>query len=60
MKWNELLKIAKEKGFVLVRHGKKHDLYKNETTGDTIWMERHSSQEVKPSLLKDLKKKIGI
>ena len=34
MKWSELLKKAKEKGFVLARHGKKHDLYNNEKTGE--------------------------
>ena len=59
MKWSELVKKAKEKGFVLAKHGKRHDQYKNEKTGKTLWLERHFSQEVKPSLLKDLKKIIG-
>ena len=59
MTWNELIKIAKEHGFVFVRHGSRHDEYKNPKTGKTIQVERHWSQEVRKGLLKCLKRQIG-
>lgn len=59
MNWKELRKKAEEHGYIFVKHGKKHDKYMNISTGDLIDIERHWSQEVRPGLLKTLKKKIG-
>ncbi len=59
MNWNELRREAERHGYVFVKHGKKHDKYMNDSTGDLIDIERHWSQEVRPGLLKALKKKIG-
>lgn len=58
MNWNELRREAERRGYVFVRHGKKHDIYINQR-GDLISIERHWTQEVRPGLLKTLKKKIG-
>ena len=59
MNWNELLKIATANGFEFVRHGKKHDIYRNPTTGQIIQIERHWSQEVRKGLANKLMKMFG-
>ena len=59
MKWNELIKIAESKGYRLMVHGKKHDIYVNDE-GDRLTMERHGSQEVRKGLMNVIKKKLGI
>lgn len=58
MKWKELIKIATEKGYRLYAHGKKHDIYVNDF-GERLIVERHGSQEIRPGLMKALKKQIG-
>ncbi|WP_290393383.1 type II toxin-antitoxin system HicA family toxin [uncultured Duncaniella sp.] len=58
MKWKELIKIATEKGYRLYTHGKKHDIYVNDS-GERLIVERHGSQEIRPGLMKALKKQIG-
>ncbi len=58
MKWKELIKIAIENGYRFHSHGKKHDIYVNES-GERIIVERHGSQEIRKGLLNDLRKKIG-
>lgn len=50
MKWNELKKQALKHGFQFVKHGKEHDEYYNPTTGVTVQIERHGSQEVRKGL----------
>ncbi len=57
MNWNEMKKKAVEKGFTFVKHGSKHDIY--ERNGKRILIERHWTQEVRPGLMKKLKKEIG-
>jgi predicted RNA binding protein YcfA (HicA-like mRNA interferase family) len=59
MKWNELEKIAKKKGWYLLRHGKRHDIYAHPEKNYQIEIERHGSTEVKKGLLEKLKKQIG-
>lgn len=59
MKWKELIKIAEAHGYRLVKHGKKHDRYYNDATGDMIMVERHGSQEIRNGLMMALKKRIG-
>lgn len=59
MKWKELIKIATDRGYRLYTHGKKHDIYINDATGDRLIAERHGSQEIRPGLMKNLKKQIG-
>ena len=59
MTWRELKIKAEAKGYVFVKHVKKHDKYKNPETGSQIQIERHWSQEVRPGLLAELKMEIG-
>lgn len=60
MKWNELLRIAKEKGFILHRHGSKHDIYVHkDRPEDYLQIERHWNSEIRKGLLVKLKKQIG-
>lgn len=55
MKWNELKRQALKHGFQFV----KHDEYYNTTTGVTVQIERHGSQEVRKGLASKLRKQIG-
>ncbi|GHV83810.1 hypothetical protein AGMMS50212_11500 [Spirochaetia bacterium] len=41
MKNGALLKIIKAQGCIFVKHGKKHDVYKNPRTGITERIPRH-------------------
>ena len=59
MKWNELIRIATEKGYRLPAHGKKHDIYVNDN-GERLVVERHGSQEIRPGLMNALKRQLGI
>ncbi len=59
MKWKELIKIAIEKGYKFDSHGKKHDLYIHEVTGERLLVERHGSQEIRKGLMNVLKKQLG-
>lgn len=59
MNWNEMKKKAIEHGFEFQKHGSRHDEYHNPQTKRTIQLERHWSQEVRPGLMKKLKKEIG-
>lgn len=59
MNWNEMRVKATEHGFVFVSHRGRHDEYYNPTTGVTIMIERHWSQEVRKGIMHKLKKEIG-
>ncbi len=58
MKWSELIKIAIARGWLLKRHGKKHDIYYHPDKTYFIEMERHSSQEVRNGICKKILKQI--
>jgi predicted RNA binding protein YcfA (HicA-like mRNA interferase family) len=59
MKWSELKKIAKRKGWYLVRNGKEHDIYAHPEKNYQIEIERHDSKEIRTGLYHKLKKQIG-
>lgn len=59
MNWNEMKRKAIEHGFKFVKHGGKHDIYFHPGTKQVIQIERHWTQEVRPGLMKSLKKQIG-
>ena len=46
MKRNLLLKEIRKRGAVFVRHGKKHDIYKNLKTGIIEQIPRHSGKKM--------------
>ena len=59
MKWSEFLRIVKESGFVLKRHGKRHDLYEHRETKERLLIERHQGQEIRHSLARKLLKRLN-
>ena len=59
MKWSELKRKAMQLGWVLVREGKKHEIYAHPDKDYEIQLERHGSQEIKKGLFSKLKKQIG-
>ena len=59
MNWNKKKKKAIENGFELFKHGSRHDIYVNKSSGKIILIERHWSQEVRKGLMNKLKKEIG-
>ena len=59
MKWSEVTRIAKDKGWYFLRHGSKHDIYKHDEKNDFLLIERHPASEIKPGLYQKLKKEIG-
>ena len=58
MKWSEIRRIAERNGWVLIRFGRKHDVYWKD--GKYLYIERHSSSEIKNGLYHSVLKKIGI
>lgn len=58
MKWNELIRLAEQNGWRLLRHGKKHDIYTKEGRMDQMQIGRHESEEIKPGLMRKLLKQI--
>ena len=57
MKRKDLIKMLKEIGCILVRHGSKHDLYKNPATGKKQPVPRH--KEIDESLAKHIIKELS-
>ena len=56
MKWSELRRLAELNGWVLVRFGKKHDVYWKD--GVPLYIERHASAEIRNGLYYKYLKKI--
>lgn len=48
MKWSEFRRLAELNGWVLVRFGKKHDVYWKD--GVPLYIERHTSAEMRKGL----------
>ena len=59
MKWSELRRIAQQNGWYLHRKGANHDIYRHKEKDFPILIARHTSEEIKTGLYKDLKKQIG-
>lgn len=59
MNWREVKRAAVKAGFVLYRSGGNHEIYHHPDGKRIITLERHWSQEVRPGLLKTLRKVIG-
>lgn len=53
-----MIRLAKQYGWYKHRSGAKHDIYKHPDKNETIQLERHLSQEVRPGLMKRLIKTI--
>jgi len=50
MKWSEIRRIAESKGWILYRHGSRHDVYRHKDRDYPIEIERHDSQEIRTGL----------
>ena len=59
MKWNELRRIATEKGWYLWKNGANHDIYRHQGRDDLLLIGRHGKEEIKNGLFNKLKKQIG-
>jgi predicted RNA binding protein YcfA (HicA-like mRNA interferase family) len=57
MKRNELVKIIRENGCILIRHGSKHDWYQNPSTKISQPIPRHN--EIAESLAKHIIKMLS-
>jgi predicted RNA binding protein YcfA (HicA-like mRNA interferase family) len=57
---SELVRYLKKNGITFVRHGTKHDEYRNPNTGDTAQVPRHQSQELKKGTLEKILKDLGL
>jgi predicted RNA binding protein YcfA (HicA-like mRNA interferase family) len=50
MKWSELRRKTEQKGWYIVRHGSRHDVYAHPDKDFQIEICRHDSEEVKTGL----------
>jgi len=60
MKWSEIKRLTDKAGAIFVRHGKRHDVYKNPVTGAIFLIGRHRSEEVPKGTANDVLKKAGV
>lgn len=60
MKWNELRRMAEEKGWYLFRNGGSHDIYAHKDKPGRILIGRHGKEEIPNGTFSKLKKQIGI
>lgn len=51
MTWNEFKRRAVQKGWVFIRHGSRHDVYKKEGYEGLLLIERHWQEEMKPLVI---------
>ena len=58
MKWSEVRRIAEREGWILIRYGKKHDIY--EKDGKILLIERHSTEELKGKVYYSVRKHLDI
>ena len=58
MKRIDLIRKLEEAGCVLIRHGGKHDWYRNERSGVSQPVPRH--REIKDLLAKHILRKLGV
>lgn len=61
MKWNELRRIAEEKGWKLIQHGTNHDKYghPDRPKDDILLIGRHGKEEIKNGTFHKVRKQIG-
>lgn len=60
MKTSQLLKLLKEDGWFLHKHGKKHDQYVHPTKENVLIIPRHPSSELKKGTEESILKAAGL
>ena len=58
MKRSELIRTIEQQGCVLLRHGGRHDIYQNPSTGQKQPVPRH--KEIDDALARHIKKFLGL
>nr|VFJ54936.1 MAG: HicA toxin of toxin-antitoxin [Candidatus Kentron sp. FM]VFJ68777.1 MAG: HicA toxin of toxin-antitoxin [Candidatus Kentron sp. FM]VFK17423.1 MAG: HicA toxin of toxin-antitoxin [Candidatus Kentron sp. FM] len=58
MKRGELIKYLESKGCYLLRHGSRHDIYRNPSNGTKQPVPRHL--EIDDGLVRHIKKRLGV
>jgi predicted RNA binding protein YcfA (HicA-like mRNA interferase family) len=58
LKRRKLIRELTAKGCYLERHGGRHDIYRNEATGQRAPIPRHT--EIKESLVRLIRKQLGV
>ncbi len=56
----EMIRLAKKNGCELVRHGAKHDIWKNPKTGGEAQIPRHPSKELPTGTADRIRKELGL
>ena len=60
MKTSELIKLLKNNGCYLVRHGANHDVWYSPVNQKTFLVDRHLQKEIKKGTLNAILKRAGI
>ena len=60
MKTSELVRKVKKAGCHIKRHGSRHDVWVNPTTGETFSLPRHPSEEVPKGTAEQIMKAAGV
>jgi predicted RNA binding protein YcfA (HicA-like mRNA interferase family) len=55
-----MVRLAKKNGCELVRHGAKHDIWRNLSTGNEEQIPRHQSKELPTGTAERIKKGLGL
>ena len=56
MKWSELRRIAEKKGWKIIRHGARHDVYGHPDKPFRIELGRHDKEEIRNGTFNKIKK----
>ena len=56
----EMIRLAKKNGCEFVRHGARHDIWRNPKTGGETEIPRHQSKELPTGTADEIKKILGL
>lgn len=60
MKTNEFTRILLDRGCFLLKHGSRHDIWKNPVTGETEAVPRHGAREIKKVLAMKILRNLSV
>jgi len=55
-----MVRLAKKSGCEIVRHGSRHDIWRNPKTGTETQIPRHQSKELPTGTVNRIKKDLGL
>jgi predicted RNA binding protein YcfA (HicA-like mRNA interferase family) len=56
----EIVRLVKSKGCEIVRHGARHDIWRNPKTGNETSIPRHQSKELPTGTANRIKQELGL